>query len=58
MPAKDRWWLVSLFADPIVLSEKRDHNVNRQHRGCGLRFSGAERAAVVVDTFRLCPPRR
>src|SRR5216683_117432 len=53
MPAKDRRWLVSLFTDPIVLSEKRDHYVNGQHRGCGLRFSGAERAAVVVDTVTI-----
>ena len=53
MPAKDRRWLVSLFADPIVLSGKRDHYVNGQHRGCGLRFSGAERAAVVVDTVTI-----
>ena len=53
MPATDRRWLVSLFADPIVLSEKRDHYVNGQHRGCGLRFSGAERAAVVVDTVTI-----
>lgn len=53
LPAKHRRWLVSLFADPIVLSEKRDHYVNGQHRGCGLRFSGAERAVVVVDTVTI-----
>jgi hypothetical protein len=53
MPARDRRWLVALFGDPIVLSEKRTHYVNGQHRGCGLRFSGAELAAVVVDSVTI-----
>jgi hypothetical protein len=53
MPAKDRRWLVSLFADPIVLSDKRASYINGQHRGCGLRFSGAEMAAVVVDAVTI-----
>ena len=41
----DRRWLVSLFADPIVIG--RSSYTNGQHRGCALRFSGADRAAVV-----------
>lgn len=45
---RNRNWLWSLFNDPIVIDERG--YTNGQHRGCALRFSGAERAAVVVDT--------
>ncbi len=48
LPERDRRWLLSLFVMPIDLSDGRDSYVNGQHRGCALRFSGAERAAVVV----------
>lgn len=42
----DLRWLVSLFADPIVV---KDHSyTDGQHRGCALRFSGAHRAAVIT----------
>ncbi len=45
---RDQNWLRSLFSDPIVID---GHSyTNGQHRGCALRFSGAERAAVVVDS--------
>ncbi len=44
---RDRRWLDSLFHDPIVIDG--GEYTNGQHRGCALRFSGAERAAVVVD---------
>ncbi len=45
---KERDWLFSLFWDPIVISDRS--YTDGQHRGCALRFSGAQRAAVVVDT--------
>ena len=51
LPAKEQGWLVSLFRDPVVLGDDRASYVNGQHRGCALRFSGAQRAAVVVDTL-------
>jgi hypothetical protein len=43
---EDRRWLVSLFAAPIVIGA--DMYTNGQHRGCALRYSGADRAAVVT----------
>lgn len=43
----DRGWLLSLFRDPIFIGG--GSYTNGQHRGCALRFSGAERAAVVTD---------
>ncbi len=46
LPDPERCWLVSLFASPIDIGE--DAYVNGQHRSCALRFSGAERAAVVT----------
>lgn len=48
LKGRDRNWLWSLFNDPIVINGRS--YTNGQHRGCALRFSGAERAAVVVDT--------
>jgi hypothetical protein len=45
---KDRSWLWSLFADPVIIGG--GSYTNGQHRGCALRFSGAERAAVVTGT--------
>lgn len=48
LKGKDRVWLSSLFSDPILVSN--GGYTNGQHRGCALRFSGAERAAVVVRT--------
>jgi hypothetical protein len=45
---KERGLLESLFRDPIVVGD--GGYTNGQHRGCALRFSGAQRAAVVVDT--------
>jgi hypothetical protein len=53
MPAKDRRWLVSLFADPIVLSKKRDHYVKRATPRLRPSLLRAERAAVVVDTVTI-----
>jgi hypothetical protein len=49
LPNRDKMWLLSLFWDPIVLSQDRTEYTNGQHRGCALRFSGADRAAVIVD---------
>lgn len=46
LSGRDRIWLASLFYDPIVVSD--GSYTNGQHRGCALRFSGADRAAVVV----------
>ena len=43
---RDRDWLVSLFAAPIFIGG--GSYTNGQHRGCALRFSGGERAAVVT----------
>jgi hypothetical protein len=48
LAAREKTWLIGLFAMPIDLSDGRDSYVNGQHRGCALRFSGAERAAAVV----------
>lgn len=47
LPTRDREFLASLFADPVVVSE--GGYSNGQHRGCALRFSGAEKAAVATD---------
>jgi hypothetical protein len=44
---EDQNALESLFRDPIVVGE--EEYVNGQHRGCAVRFSGAERVAVIVD---------
>lgn len=44
---KDALALMSLFKDPIIADSETF--TGGQHRGCALRFSGAERAAVVVD---------
>ena len=46
LPARERRWLESLFHDPIDIAG--DAYTGGQHRGCALRFSGAERAAVGV----------
>jgi hypothetical protein len=43
---RDRHWLYSLFRDPIFIGG--GSYTNGQHRGCALRFSGAEHAAVVT----------
>jgi hypothetical protein len=48
---KDRFWLESLFEDPIVVTGGRYSN--GQHRACALRFSGSARAVVVTDTEKL-----
>jgi hypothetical protein len=48
LPARDKRWLIGLFLIPIDLGDDRKSYTNGQHRGCALRFSGAERAAVVV----------
>jgi len=48
---KDKRWLASLFADPIIVIG--GGYTNGQHRACALRFSGAHRAAAVVDTESL-----
>lgn len=45
--APDQRWLSSLFVDPVVVTGGSSYT-NGQHRGCALRFSGADRAAVVV----------
>jgi hypothetical protein len=49
LPKRDKMWLLSLFWDPLLLSQDRKEYTNGQHRGCALRFSGAEKAAVIVD---------
>ncbi len=46
LPERDRRWLVTLFAEPIFIGGGA--YTNGQHRGCALRFSGADRAAVVT----------
>ena len=46
LPDRERQWLVSLFAQPIDIHG--DSYSNGQHRGCALRFSGAQCAAVVT----------
>jgi len=43
---RDRGWLASLFNDPIFIGG--GSYSNGQHRGCALRFSGAERAAIAT----------
>ena len=43
---RDKGWLDSLFRDPIFVGG--DSFTNGQHRGCALRFSGAQRAAIVT----------
>ena len=48
----DRSWLISLFEDPVDISGRESYT-NGQHRGFALRFSGAERAAVVVGEIEL-----
>jgi hypothetical protein len=48
LPAADLRWLVSVFDNPIQV--RGDSYVNGQHRGCALRFSGADRAAVVTGS--------
>lgn len=50
LPARDRRWLASLFHHPIQLGEGGNSYINGQHRSCALRFSGAQRAAVIVGT--------
>jgi hypothetical protein len=45
---RDLEWLKSLFYDPIKVYD--GEYGNGQHRGCALRFSGADRAAVVVGS--------
>jgi hypothetical protein len=42
----DLRWLLSLFESPIIISGGA--YTDGQHRGCALRFSGAELAAVVT----------
>jgi hypothetical protein len=42
----ERGWLISLFTNPIIISE--DGYTNGQHRACALRFSGAKRGVVVT----------
>lgn len=46
LSGRDRTWLESLFYNPIVVTGGT--YTNGQHRGCALRFSGADRAAIVV----------
>lgn len=48
---QDRRWLASLFCDPIDVAG--GGFTNGQHRACALRFSGAERAALVVGDENL-----
>lgn len=40
----EKRWLRSLFGDPVFIGG--GSYTNGQHRGCALRFSGAERAAI------------
>lgn len=40
----EKRWLRSLFGDPVFIGG--GGYTNGQHRGCALRFSGAERAAI------------
>lgn len=44
-------FLMSLFYDPVFIGG--GSYTNGQHRGCALRFSGAERATVVTGTESL-----
>lgn len=43
---RERDWLETLFSDPVDIAG--GSYTNGQHRGCALRFSGAQRAAVVT----------
>ena len=45
LSTKDKRWLYSLFADPIVVGSDGTF-INGQHRGCALRFSGWPVAVV------------
>lgn len=47
LPKIEMRWLASLFRDPIDI--RGGGYTNGQHRACALRFSGAERAAIMVD---------
>jgi hypothetical protein len=47
LPNEEKRWLHSLFDDPVDVCG--GGYTNGQHRGCALRLSGADRAAVVVD---------
>jgi hypothetical protein len=45
----ERSWLVDLFCDPIyVIGDRYEEG---QHRGCAVRFSGAERVAAVIEEW-------
>jgi hypothetical protein len=48
LPSDDLYWLMSLFADPIMWRRGGDGVENGQHRVCALRAAGA--ASVAVDT--------
>lgn len=43
----DCFWLATLFSEPIFIGG--GSYTNGQHRGCALRFSGADRAAIHVS---------
>ena len=47
LPKIERGWLCSLFVDPVFIGD--ESYTSGQHRGCALRFSGAERAAIHTD---------
>lgn len=49
---RDKRWLHSMFSNRIDLGAIRKAYVNGQHRGCALRFSGAEKAARSGSTSR------
>lgn len=44
LPKTEKGWLSSLFADAVFIGG--GSYTNGQHRGCALRFSGADRAAI------------
>jgi hypothetical protein len=47
LASREKGWLISLFDDPILVGG--GSYTNGQHRGCALRFSGSERAAIHID---------
>ncbi len=48
LSAADTAMLHSLFGDPIVVGSENRY-INGQHRGCGLRLSGASRTVIEAD---------
>lgn len=46
LPAAEQWMLESLFGSDAIALTSEGRYFNGQHRGCGLRLSGADRVVV------------